>query len=574
MLYYSFNNYEGFKEVFGMQEHGNGVKSRRNKILLAMLKDKEFFLNIRTAPLKWRGFNINLNADEREMLVSKFRSVLTMSDLRNLCLLVFRKFKSTNGWDCNFNLGSSFADDAYRFAHPDYSLDNGGLCFDGDTRSVRYINHSSNDHVYKMKSGKFLRRLIDASQWCILPEQVKVWLCEDFAERWQAYSQSKVGGQELHVSTEREDFRKIYDSNNYESDFGSCMSHDGGNHADFYWKAVKAKAAWLTNKNDKITARCIIFTDVSDEEGNSWRLAERQYSSEGDNILKRMLVDKLIAANEIDGYKQIGVDCHNATAWVANDGTSLSNKRFSIECNLEDKDILSYQDSFKWYDMDCNIAYNYENIDATYRLDETDLYFNPYDGKVWSDYYGEYIDEHDVYYVEHREDYFRADDVRWCENTQSDEFVEDCVQLANGDYAYYGYDGEGYPGVGYCEHCGEYYLEDDMVYSELLDEVYCNECADELEQEYMEEHAEKKGYHQDFITERWYNPEEHEETVVLVWDKDKGQRVVKYTSGYLVTSDCRFVFYEGDFYFGNLRSVVTRACGTLTEVKIPAEFLR
>lgn len=36
----SFKNYEEFKELFGITEHGNGVKSRKNKILLACLKDR------------------------------------------------------------------------------------------------------------------------------------------------------------------------------------------------------------------------------------------------------------------------------------------------------------------------------------------------------------------------------------------------------------------------------------------------------------------------------------------------------------------------------------------------------
>ena len=35
MLYYNFNNYEEFKELFGLVKHGNGVKSRKNKILLS-----------------------------------------------------------------------------------------------------------------------------------------------------------------------------------------------------------------------------------------------------------------------------------------------------------------------------------------------------------------------------------------------------------------------------------------------------------------------------------------------------------------------------------------------------------
>ena len=38
MLLYTFGGYEDFKEIFELREHGNGVKSRRNQILLAFYK--------------------------------------------------------------------------------------------------------------------------------------------------------------------------------------------------------------------------------------------------------------------------------------------------------------------------------------------------------------------------------------------------------------------------------------------------------------------------------------------------------------------------------------------------------
>ena len=38
----------------------------------------------------------------------------------------------------------------------------------------------------------------------------------------------------------------------------------------FYKDAVKAKAAYLEDENGKIIARCIIFTEVYDEDGKVW----------------------------------------------------------------------------------------------------------------------------------------------------------------------------------------------------------------------------------------------------------------------------------------------------------------
>ena len=41
MLYYKFKNYEEFKDMFGIIKHGNGVCSRKNKILLAYIRNKK-----------------------------------------------------------------------------------------------------------------------------------------------------------------------------------------------------------------------------------------------------------------------------------------------------------------------------------------------------------------------------------------------------------------------------------------------------------------------------------------------------------------------------------------------------
>lgn len=39
----SFKNYDEFKQLFGVVKHGNGVVSRKNKILLACLKNRKLF---------------------------------------------------------------------------------------------------------------------------------------------------------------------------------------------------------------------------------------------------------------------------------------------------------------------------------------------------------------------------------------------------------------------------------------------------------------------------------------------------------------------------------------------------
>ena len=98
-------------------------------------------------------------------------------------------------------------------------------------------------------------------------------------------------------------------------------------------------------------------------------MLERQYSSNEDNTLKRLLIDKLIQGKYIDGYKTVGASCSDADAFVDIDGNSLRDRKFEIKCRLSEEDTLSYQDSFKWYDYDKDKAYNYEPENYSHELD-------------------------------------------------------------------------------------------------------------------------------------------------------------------------------------------------------------
>ena len=43
MLYYNFNNYEEFKELFGLVKHGNGVKRQKEQDSVELQKEQETF---------------------------------------------------------------------------------------------------------------------------------------------------------------------------------------------------------------------------------------------------------------------------------------------------------------------------------------------------------------------------------------------------------------------------------------------------------------------------------------------------------------------------------------------------
>lgn len=451
MLIYIFKDYAGFQERFGMTIHGNGEISRKNKILLSYISQPTLF------------YEASRSGDYSLI------NIKSMSELKEIML---KRIQESGKNDDNLTYEVHLM--SYTFYSSRYESDGcRGICTDGDTRCVRYINHNNNDAVKKMKAGRFLQQLILETEFGqTLPQEVLIYLMEEFANSWKSYASEFALEYKLQFDG---NFHRIYSSRYCEGDFGSCMTGKG--HHYFYEEAVDASAASLQNRNGFIVARCIVFNKVYDEEGKIWRLAERQYSTNGDNVKKQMLVDALIREGKIDGYKTVGAGCSEATAFVDIHGNSLSNKRFHIDCNLDCGDTLSYQDSFKWYDMDAGIAYNFEKSSADYDLASTDL--NLYgdtddDDEDDENCYDSYHDRSAAEVVT----VFVDGNAETCDVNSLDDFV----RLSNGEYHHE-------DDVITCEHCGKKCLSEEGYYSDITDGDYCcAECKQKAEQAFIEKY--------------------------------------------------------------------------------------
>lgn len=477
MLIYNFKDYAGFQERFGMTIHGNGEISRKNKILLSYISQPTLF------------YEASRSGDYSLI------NIKSMSELKEIML---KRIQESGKNDDNLTYEVHLM--SYTFYSSRYESDElKGICADADTRCIRYINHNSNDVVKKMKAGKFLQQLILETEFGqTLPQEVLIYLMEEFAMGWQSYASEFSLEYKLQVD---DNFHKIYSSRNCDGDFGSCMTDRG--HHYFYAEAVNASAASLQNRNGIIVARCIVYNKVYDEEGKIWRLAERQYSTNGDNIKKQMLVDALIREGEIDGYKTVGAGCSEATAFVDVHGNSLSSKKFHIECNLDSDDTLSYQDSFKWYDMETGIAYNYERSDADYDLATTDL-----------NLYGDTDDDdencYDSYHDRSAEEVITVFVEGHAETCDVDS-LEDFVLLSNGEYHHE-------DDVTVCEHCGKKILNEDAFYSSITDKDYCcTECKQKEEQAYIKEY----WYFSEYDNKHF--EKENEVTHYNRWDENEFQ---------------------------------------------------
>lgn len=400
LFFQNFKNYEEFKSLFPMVKHGNEVVSRKNKILLACLKNKTFFHVWQEVKEMYRKNGENLPVD--------FFNVKSMNGLRFFLENSFLIARHVENIDRSneYSYCITLMDGGWRLLSKTYKLDyHKGICMDNDTAAIRYINVESN-RAFKMKAGKFLCKCLEEFNFTrALPEQAKRWISEEFAREWTTYAESRGNRYTLHTGGHATDFGFIYGSDG----FGSCMSRKDQH--EFYTNAVDATAAWLEDEDGCLVARCVIFNRVKDERGNIWRLAERQYALDEDDVLKELLVDKLLEADLIDGYKRVGVNCHDNRNFVGKDGESLQNKEFSIDCSLEEGDTLSYQDSFVYYDYKTDTAYNYEPDSYTDMLNDTDPYFErSHDDEVYSEYENCYIPEEDAVYDEYHEDYVRNED--------------------------------------------------------------------------------------------------------------------------------------------------------------------
>ena len=465
MLYYKFKNYEEFKDMFGIVKHGNGVCSRKNRILLAYIRNRRLL---------------------HEAIETNNYTLLHISSMAELKKTITRAIIISGHSDMSLRYVLEL-DGEFFYSRNFETDDMKGLCKDGDTRSIRYINHENGGKTFKMKARKLYRSLILETEFGkTLPEQVVTYLCEEFSADWQTYTTGRLPKNRLCVD---KNFEKIYSSSSCVGDFYSCMV-DRKLHY-FYTESVDASAAYLTNEKGKVTARCVIYNRVTDQDGKIWRLAERQYASNENDILKRALIDALIKGGYIDGYKKVGAGAGDTRAFVDLEENSLSDRKFRIECDLDWNDTLSYQDSFKWYNQSEGTADNYGSGDIA--LDITDGSLNGEE---------EYDDFHGYHCYETRPVYCHGCEY-YCDVENLDEFI--WIEKL-GEYHHES-------DVIECLECSGYFLEEDNLYSDITKEYYCcEECRKKAEQAYKQE-----NWHYSDYDEEYY---EHTESITIyqVWN--------------------------------------------------------
>ena len=305
------------------------------------------------------------------------------------------------------------------------------------------------EHIYGVKFGKMFNTInATIPEARRVPQHILNYAVELFAYKWR--SEHVICEYELHVD---EDFEAIYDTS---VDMGSCMNGNGN--WEFYRDAVDASACYLTDKDGEIVARAVRFNKVKDTKtGEVYRLLERQYSEHGRLDLKQMLVDKMVAAGEIDGYKVVGANYDDRRKFVSVGGEDWSDKRFKIDCTLERGDAISFQDSFAYYDEDAQQAdnYGYGDYDLTMTGSGTTFDGGEIDYLKWQGGY---------YSWETASRRWVEDNCQWIE--EKDAWCDEWAEIG---YECYAKDSDY---IRWSDHEGEYILADEAVYSEWADDYY------------------------------------------------------------------------------------------------------
>ena len=495
MLHYPQN----FIQLFSKIKHGDNY-SRKNKILLSLFKSGTWIFK------------------------TDLCKITDMAQLENSILELVQQ----SGCD-DENLCHRVELNGYTFYSSQYSTDVfKGVCEDGSIDCVRYMNVST-AKVFKMKAGKMLRNLlIETEIGKKLPDPVIIYLCEQFTNKWKAYTSSLSTTKTLHVD---DNFKMIYTGSNLKGDYGSCMVNK--NHQSFYKNSVDASAAYLTEeRTGLIIARAIIFNCVYDEDGNKWRLCERQYSSESSEVYKQMLVDALYEGGYIDGHKTVGASCHDARLFVDKNGNSLANKKFYIDCDLDSDQIVSYMDSFKYYNINEGKAYNFETANYTYTLDITEATIDEYvngDDDDDDQYYDDYHDRDcsDVTYV-----IYHGREIS-CDSEDLEDFT-----WIDRHGAYYHEDD-----IVFAVDSQKYEVKEDCLYSELIDDYYYDEDKFKAaEKAYIE-----KNWFWSEIDQDYYETS-FEVTVVNIWNSQEKKYEEKTISGATLDDGLdsgKYVEYDG-----------------------------
>ena len=329
MLYFQIKDYSEFKEIFGTCKSPRGTI--QNKILLAFWKGR-FKRNPKEPASKIRNM-----IDLYQFIMEQLQ--VGMCPTRSANTVRF----SFDSKDYVFN--SNKYRSASLSGYGDYSK------MGNDVKCCTVVDVNTGK-ICSIKPSKVLIDAFAASN-VVLPPSVITYCAEKFQQDWEAYQLRQKNRYTLVVD---DDFQSIYSQHKCSGNFGSCMT--GKKCFNFYSESVVAKSAKLLDAEagNLIVARCVLYPEAVNAKGKVVRYADRQYSSNGADRLKSLLIDRLYSEGLIDAHKAVGAGCREPEYIVDKTGSRLEDPRLTITCTLKSGGYNTYMDTFKYYLPEKGIA--------------------------------------------------------------------------------------------------------------------------------------------------------------------------------------------------------------------------
>lgn len=348
-----------------------------------------------------------------------------------------------------------------------------GICMDGDTNCIRLVKDDGK--VIKKKIGKVVREYLEPKR--AICDSAKTYVCEHVAKLWKAYATEHQFTDKYTLVVD-DDFDAIYSSSKRIGDFHSCMTNMD---CVVFYNEVDACAASLRDENDMIVARCVVFNEVYDLDGNKYRYAERQYSTDQDLTLQQLLVNMLYKEGYIDINKQVGASCSDSNNVVDKNGNSMRGTVLYIEHCFDSDDYCPYMDGFAYYSECDQRMYNNSSYGGV-TLHETS---GRYPGGRVCERCGRHIDEDDYCWSDYYNMELCEDCAIWSDRIDTYIVYAEAVEVfhadGNGDGIWMPDDWNRRRGHdNFTEVNGTYYWDDELVW--IDDEAYLQEdvCYDDL----------------------------------------------------------------------------------------------
>lgn len=369
MLYFTqFENYKDFRERFGFRTdvegnylyNNHGQKQRKNRI-------PYLYYKLYVQYYKQRGYSLSVAINKaikcnnpKEVL----SSLLYELNMAFSWIITEDSVILNNSKSCKYKI----IEDGITPDNNVYNI----YCRDDYDRKVsikigKFLQEFFNSYINRQKLYSFPDLLV----YLLQDHTLCMFLIEEISELWKK-QRMKENNMSLNVDY---NFEEIYNPNcrdNDNFDFRSCM--DEKPNWQFYQNNPHIfRAVSLIDPEKRIYARALLINCI-DSENKEHVLLERIYFNK--RIYKQRLFDLIKEAKICDLYKDLEASCRDSRAinYIASD--ERFNKTLHINLILEDNDITSYQDTFKFYYPAVHAAYNKAIAESYYDLATTNLYYD------------------------------------------------------------------------------------------------------------------------------------------------------------------------------------------------------